>query len=309
MNYKLIPGKDHSVEVADEKGRIFLHLSGPGDGASDFLEIKGDLIFWERRVERPVREMVMEVLFLEPCVHTMIPAVLYDGNPFGHDHEYKGFFTDGKPWVIAGHRTSVPAASCAEGQVHSIALWSGDGGSVSMFPIEKGSIHRLIWPLQEGPKALMSDGWGSAWKEEEDPRLCFRARIVLGGTGRQAAFRRMLSAAWQEEMRKRLPGPPADTERIWNDSVSFAKLLYTEEEDGFRGFAIGLEWDGRNWKKRKENRYEAAWCGQNISLALSLLMHSRFYGDREAERMALNTVSSWLTDDGLKQQRTLQDPL
>ena len=298
MKYELRAREDGGVDVADKDGCVFASLIGlcasGGIKARDRFFTEGDLMIWERETGEPVTEMVMEMHFREPCAHMTIPAVLYDGNPVGSDHEYKGFFHEGEPYVIAGHRTSVPAGSCSEGQRHSTAMWSEGNASVSLFPVQEGSVHRVIWPLMEGPRVLMSDGWGEAYREEMEPQRLFRVFIAFGGVGRESAQRAMLSSAFRQALSVRPAMKPISRKKLWEDSVSYAKRLYTEEEDGFCGYAIGLLWDGEKWVKRRENRYEAAWCGQNISLAVSLLVQSRLFGDDEARRMAEKVLASWL---------------
>lgn len=300
QGFELRTRTDGGMDVSDRNGVVFARLmaatcchAAEKVRSHDRFELQGNLIIWERETDEPVTDMVMEMHFLEPCVHRTIPAVLYDGNPVGKDHEYKGFCHEGEPYVIAGHRTSVQAASCSEGERHSMAMWSESEASVSLIPTPEGSIHRVIWPVQEGPRALMSDGWGPAYREEGKPSRSFRVLIAIGGSGRETALRTMLSRAWNCAMNMRTTQGVMPSRDLWDASVSFAKLLYTEENDGFRGFAIGLLWDGKRWVKRRENRYEAAWCGQNISLAVSLLVHSRLNGDFEAGVVAQNVLHSW----------------
>ena len=57
---------------------------------------------------------------------------------------------------------------------------------------------------------------------------------------------------------------------IWNWSVEYAKKLYTHDGE-IHAFNIGFPWDGNEWVKREEMKYEIGWCGQNASLAVSLL--------------------------------------
>ena len=291
-------------------GSLF-HLV-PQKGCSDSIERRGKVIIWERRTEKPVTSMTMEAIFLEPCIHTMIPAVSYDGNPAGNDHEYKGYEKDGIPYTFASHRTAVPAGSASASAKHSFAMWGEGKCSVSIQPTKEGCIHKIIWPLQEGPEVLMSDGWGEAYKEEAVSASVFRVYICTG-SGEDAAWKTMLYEAWEMNKKEHAkildlakesePGKLFDSSTLWDASISYAKLLYTKENpdpqtgETFFGFAIGLKWDNKRkcWYKRRELRYEAAWCGQNISLAVSLLKHSLGTGDEEAYIMAKNVLHSWIT--------------
>lgn len=61
------------------------------EGMTDTFEEKEEGVFlWHRTTEEPVVSMCMEAETLFIPEHTMVPAVSYDGNPWGKDHEYKG---------------------------------------------------------------------------------------------------------------------------------------------------------------------------------------------------------------------------
>lgn len=82
--------------------------------------------------------------------------------------------------------------------------------------------------------------------------------------------------------------------RIWKLSSDYARLLYTEEEDGLRAFSIGFTWNGKEWVKRPDFKYEIGWCGQNASLALSLLYDYQMNGREESLRYGTAVLDSWV---------------
>lgn len=73
-----------------------------------------------------------------------------------------------------------------------------------------------------------------------------------------------------------------------------AKRLYTEEPDGLKAFSIGFTWNGSAWVKRDALKYEICWCGQNASLAVSMLYHAQMHGDEAAARIGFAVLDSWL---------------
>lgn len=84
------------------------------EGMTDTFEEKEEGVFlWHRTTEEPVVSMCMEAETLFVPEHTMVPAVSYDGNPWGKDHEYKGLEKDGAAYSYAFHRCAVPGATCS----------------------------------------------------------------------------------------------------------------------------------------------------------------------------------------------------
>ncbi|MFR8339822.1 MAG: hypothetical protein ACLVAW_25835, partial [Eisenbergiella massiliensis] len=89
--------------VEEGKKHIFRRQDGPDgarplfcietpENAEDSFHISedGTLITWTRRTKEPVDHMVMEAAACFEPEHTLVPAISYDGNPWGKDHEYKG---------------------------------------------------------------------------------------------------------------------------------------------------------------------------------------------------------------------------
>ena len=263
-------------------------------GAQDFFEReeKG-LIRWERRTEKKTDRMALEAKTLFLPQHTMIPAVSYDGNPWGRDHEYKGLEEEGAAWTFASHRCAVPGATCSWNETAGIALFSQGLCSCSLQKEKETGrcIHRLIWPETEGPRVLYGDSWQAAFQGSMEETDRFHAWLCIGKG--EEVKKQMLHAAWKLSFREERPQRSAA--EIWKLSVSFARLLYTEEDDGFCAFSIGFLWNGREWIKRPENKYEIGWCGQNASLAVSLMKDYERTGDEDSLEMAVRVLDSWVT--------------
>lgn len=261
------------------------------EGMEDNFRIEEDgCICWKRRTKEPVSAMVMEVKACFAPRHTMVPSVSYDGNPWGKDHEYKGYEKDGIPYTFSWHRTAVQGASTSWNDEMGLALYGQDHCSGSLVYQKEGAVHRVIWPETEEPCVLYSDGWGQAFRGEMEPGDTFQAYLCIG-RGKEAA-KQMLSHAWQQNyIRKR---PEREAEEIWKLSAEYAHRLYTQEADGFRAFSIGFTWDGEKWVKRPEMKYEIGWCGQNASLAVSLLYDYQMTGNEESLRKGTEVLDSWV---------------
>lgn len=261
----------------------------------------------------------------------MIPGVNYNGNGFGsagdpynffgNESEYEGYGCEEGPWVYRIDRMAIPACTYAENSNVSSALYAAPDGacSCSFYAKEGKSYHRILWPVQEGPK-VFDHGWLPAYTEEMEPRTEFSCCLYLNpldvpendtaaasaadSVASEAAdstvlktgfhYGPFLSAVWKQF--SALPAEVYPKEKIYDLGISYAKALYTEEADGFRGFNIGFRWEEsiQNLEKRKEHVYEIGWCGQNAMLANSMIRHYLSTGDHEALNMGLNVLDAWI---------------
>lgn len=298
---------------------LIAHLYGTETG-EDVITIKENVVIWKRKTKKAVEQMTMFVEDAFEAEHTMVPSVSYDGNPWGNDHEYKGYEIKKEAYTYACHRTPVPAATCSGRKNMGVSVYTiGDNCSGSMWKRGERVCHAVIWPEIEGPLVLYEDCFMSAVKMNMEKQQEFTVMICLGDSY-ENAWRGMFHDMW-ERNRKRRDCYPAhfvansmqDGMKIWEWSISYAKQLYSEETDGFCGFNIGYLWDGKEWKKREEVKYEIGWCGQNASLAVSLLYDYQMFGIGESEneknflenksnepplnslRMGIHVLDSWST--------------
>ncbi len=231
---------------------------------------------------------------------------------------------DGTSWRMLWHRSSVPGATYSEGRRdgtaagnhaadrntdsgnaavgNSTAEASGEydsvsmflpeweeGGAMSLFSENGKAVHCLLWPEQDS--FLKYFDHPEAHLKKMVPRRMFGAVLIFGREAEvHAGFRAMLSSAWRRNDYGR-PNCRTDAE-LWDLGISYAKKLYTREPDGFCGFSIGFTWDGK-WVKRPDQKYEIGWCGQNASLANSLLAQAEKREDPEAVQMGLSVLDAW----------------
>ena len=282
--------KEGNVTTFYLDGEAVLMIRTP-EGAQDDFREEGGLIVWHRRTDVPVTSMVMEARACFEAKHTLVPAVSYDGNPWGRDHEYKGYEKDGRPYTYAWHRTAVPGASASWNDRMGAAVFGRGSCSACLFLREKKAVCRVIWPETEEPEVLYSDGWGPAFHGSMEPSDSFIAYLCID-KGKEAV-RQMLHHAWRQNYVKK--NPQRKAEEIWRLSVDYARRLDTQEPDGFCAFSIGFTWDGKEWVKRPELKYEIGWCGQNASLAVSLMYDYRKNGNKGSLETAVAVLDSWIS--------------
>jgi len=289
IQWKDLPGVGIGI-YAD--GREIARLTAV-PGARDALSIDGEALLWRRVCDRETDRMEMALETSFPAEHTMVPAVSYDGNAWGSDHEYKGHEWQGTAYTFASHRTAVPAATASWGEGFSVALCALDGADTagSVLPGPSGALHRVIWPEVEAPRVLHAHSWAEAYSGTMAPRREFAALVYLGD-GSAAAWQRMLRDCWRRHAP--LGAPCMRAEEAWRRGIAYGKALYTRERDGLNAFSIGLTWDGKAWVKRPSMKYEIGWCGQNASLAVSFLYHAQMHGDGEAREIGYSVLDSWL---------------
>jgi hypothetical protein len=249
----------------------------------------------------PVR-LTMDFVAAHKPEYMMIPAVSYNGNAWGSGKEPKGFVDRGQPWTFAYHRTAVPAATYSEGKSWSVALFASAFGapcSCCLIPDDDCVTHRLIWPEEETPRVYSGrDSYAEPYKSELrlEPAQSLEAVAYIVTNPISSAgprWGKFLDVAWQQNYHEVGPRFPPDD--IWRLGVKFAKESLWAEEGGFRGFSIGLVWDGTGWRQREHRKYEIGWAGQNGSLANSLLHDYLRTGDRSSRDRGLATMDSWVS--------------
>lgn len=313
---------------ATEKGTDF-YLNGicvgtavSCENADDYFTFVEDgVVCWTRRTRQPVCEMEMRFEADYEPSYQMVPSVQYDGNKCyiedyvdvrnatAAEQEKKTMPTfflgnrnpeTGEPWRMIWHRAAVPGGTWSEGHMNSdtgkmagvgMYLPAGQpGGAFSIYQEENKTIHELVWPEQDSMTEYFEDP--EAQVEKMEPADTFSAILVFADVEKERVeWYRLLESAWKQYYT--LKAPVRNYEDLWDLGIAYAKQLYTEEEDGFKGFSIGFIWEGK-WVKRKEQKYEIGWCGQNASLANSLLAHAEKHGDQEAAEMGISVLDAWI---------------
>ena len=278
-------------------------------------EVQPGLFEWTRTFTytgddyvRPAR-LTMEVEALYRSTYSLIPAVMYDANAWGSGGEPKGFVRDGRPWVFAYHRTSIAGATYSESGSWSVGLFSRPGqtpGGFSCFldPREDRTVHGLVWPEEETPQVYAArDHYQDAYREDlrvsRGQVITLKAWIVAGPVATpKHGWHALVDAAWL--LNARPVAPQWDPEILWDLGIEFAKESLWAEEKSFRGFSIGLRWDGGKWIQRQTRKYEIGWAGQNASLANSLLANYLKTGERSSLEKGIACLDAWVRNARLK---------
>lgn len=223
----------------------------------------------------PAAELAVECQTLYAADFLMVPAVNYNGNPFGDGKEPVGFEHEGQPWSYAFHRTAVPGGTFSRNKDRSFGLFgdrnaSSCGFSCSLFRRGGQAVHRLIAPEEEMPRSYLKKGsLADGYREEvmvshEHPVVL--TAYLVASRGDDHAF---LDFAWRKNFETVTPW--FDEAAIWDLGIEFAQESLWCEDGDFRGFSIGLSYDEKAGGWKRERHYEAGWCGQNISLGCALL--------------------------------------
>ena len=283
--------------------------------SDEIVEIQPGLFEWTRTFTyngkeyvRPAR-LTMEFESYYRSRYSLIPAVMYDGNAWGTGKEPKGFQKDGQPWSFAYHRVSVPGATYSESDSWSVGLFSRPGQipcgfACSLDPGPEKTVHRLIWPEEETPLVYaMRDLYTAPYREDlrvsRGQTITLKAWIVAGPVTRpKHGWHAMLDAAWA--LNAHPPSMRFDPEDLWELGVQFAKDSLWAEEKSFKGFSIGLRYDGRKWVQRDSWKYEIGWAGQNASLADSLFADYLKTQDRTSLDMAVKCLDAWVRNARLR---------
>ena len=243
--------------------------------------------------------------FVEPFKpdFAMIPSVLYNGNVWGKGGEPKHWQRDGQFWTFSYTRTPIPGATFAANRRFSVALWGEpercrDGFSCSLMPSDESTTQRLIWPEEERPLSYSSHdqfrpGWAKSLSLAPGEKYTVCAVLVVD-TAKEDPIHsasHFLDVAWA--MLKKNSTPAHTPEELWAWRVRYAKESLWAEEAGFKGFSIGLLPRGDGWGQREAGKYEIGWCGQNASLANSLLVDYLRTHDTNSLNKGLAALDAW----------------
>ncbi len=270
----------------------------PIEGATDtFEKIEDGSFRWHRHTDTPTDRMRMELVFLGEPTFTMVPSVSYNGNGWGDTPEYVGDFAeDGTPWSWAWHRVTIPACTYSENDEISVALMceANDNCACSLYKVEEGKKHVLIFPEEEKPKTLQRHFWEGPYEGTMEPTTDFIGIIFTHASDRtKFRYKHILDFAWRyygHEMK-----PAWSAKDIYRLSIAYCRYLFEREKDGFAGFSRGAQWHlGTTSYKKTEHIYEVGWAGQSASLANAFIYDYLKTGDKEKLGMAIEAHDSWI---------------
>ena len=274
------------------------------EGAEDtFEKIAEGAWKWHRHTAEPTDRMRMEMILLGGADFTMVPAVSYNGNGWGDTPEYVGDRAeDGTPWSFASHRAAIPSCTYSENAVVSIALMAqpDSNSACSLYKVEEGEKHVLIFPEEEKPKTLHRHFWDGPFQGTMEPCRDFEAIVFAQRSdGTKHRYKGLLDFAWRYYGHALKPQLCAKD--IYRYSKAFALFLLQKEKDGFTAFTNGAQWlPYLNGYQKLEHCYEVGWVGQNASFGAAFLYDYLKNGDRHSLQTGLAVQDSWLKHVGEK---------
>ena len=270
------------------------------EGATDTFEvIENGAWRWRRHTDAPTDNMRMEMVLIGEPDFTMVPAISYNGNGWGTMPEYVGDFAeDGTPWSWASHRATIPACTYSENEYISIALMAepNSNSACSLYKVEEGKKHVLIFPEEEKPKTLQRHFWGEPFQGTMEPTCDFEGIIfTCPSDNTKFRYKHLLDFAW------RYYGhpikAPRTAEELYKLAVSYTHFLFMREKDGFAGFAQGTQWHISSHSYQKKTQlYELGWAGQSASMANAFIYDYITKGNKDHLEMALEAHDSWLKE-------------
>ena len=278
-------------------GRAYAKIV-PVDGATDTFEpIEEGAWRWHRHTEEATDHMRMEMILLGEPTFTMVPAVSYNGNGWGDVPEYVGDRAeDGTPWSWASHRVTIPACTYSENEHISISLMAEPNSNTacSLYRVDEGEKHVLIFPEEEKPKTLHRHFWEGPFEGTMEPSCDFVGIIFTAmSDGGRFRYPALLDFAWRYYGHPLKA--PMKAKDLYQYSIAYCYYLFEREKDGFAGFVRGADWHAGTTSYRKtDHAYEIGWGGHSASLSNAFIYDYLKTKDKEKLGMALEALDTWV---------------
>lgn len=286
--------RGHAIAI---NGEVYATIPCANGDVDSFEKIGEGAWKWHRRTDSPTDNMRMEVILLGGATFTMIPAVSYNGNGWGDTPEYVGDRAeDGTPWSFASHRVTIPACTYSENEHLSISLMAepNSNSACSLYRVDEGEKHVLIFPEEEKPKTLNRHFWGKAFEGKMEPTTDFYGILLaIPSDGSKHRYKGLLEFAWRYY--GHAVKPPRRAEELYGLSLEYGKYLLQREADGFVGFTNGAQWHPRlNSYKPLEHSYEIGWVGQNASFAAAFIYDYVKNDNKASLDIGVSVLDAWL---------------
>lgn len=235
----------------------------------------------------------------------LIPCVNVNGNEFGAGSEPKGLTKDGKPWIFAYDRVSIPSCTLTESKDVAVSLFVSGESEVSLTSScslarddDTGYFYQDIYhPVIEAPLTY-------AYRDKYTPEYRTYLTLAPGESFESGFYLSVSHPRWEHfgicdtldcalDLFSETTAPKIGTEdAVWANSITFAKSLLSDYK-GKKGFIIGFLPDGKGgFAYRKDNCFELAWCGQNILFARMFVEDYIRTGNRDSLDTALSVVDT-----------------
>lgn len=278
-------------------GKVYARILGVAGATDRFEKIEDGAWKWYRHTDEQTDHMRMELVLLGEPSFTMVPSVSYNGNGWGSFPEYVGDRAeDGTPWSFASHRVTIPSCTYSENAEISLALMAepNSNSACSLYRVDEGEKHVLIFPEEEKPKTLQRHFWGEPFQGTMEPRCDFEGILLaIPSDGTRHRYKGLLDFAWRYY--GHTLKAPRTAQEIYRLSIAYTRSLFMRERDGFAGFVQGSQFHSSiNAYVKKLHRYELGWVGQNASMANAFIYDYITNGDRDNLAIALEAHDKWL---------------
>lgn len=302
-------GKEISIPFAKEKNGLLIYKDAENEIAVS-LKQTSDTLFYLHRTWKNTSDKTRSVRIAQRVMpifevsRYLIPCVNVNGNEFGAGLEPKGLDHDGKRWVFAYDRVSIPACTLTESADFACALFASAEDTVSIesscsiYKDEQGRfVQELSHPIAELPITYSSrdkyaEGYETFLTLAHDESVSVGAYLsVSKPRWENYGICDVLDAALELYGDNSNIACPTNRE-LWDRSITFAKSLITDYK-GNKGFIIGFLPDGNGgFSYRKDNCFELAWCGQNILFSRMLIEDYIRFGHKESLDEALEILDT-----------------
>ena len=298
-NVSFVSSNGNKILYQNELDHVEVTVENLGDGLLHVRRI------WKNRLTSPRK--IQTVFGISPCFAVkkyLIPCVSINGNEFGGGLEPKGLERDGKPWIFAYDRVSVPSCTLTENAEISVSLFASQESNASLISsccIRKnddgGFVQEIYHPVIESPVRYSGR---DAYSERHEDFI-----ELKGGESFETGMYILISKPrWENYgicqtldvalrlFNGKMPVIP-DPMDIWNRSIAFARSLLTYYKDK-RGFIIGfLPNSEGGFSYRDDDQYfELAWCGQNVLLSRMFIKDYILNGDSQKLQDAFEVLDT-----------------
>ena len=302
-------GEETIIPFAEEKDGCAVYRDADNEVTLCVKQTSQTLFYLQRtwkntaKSARSIR-IAQRVLPLFETSRYLIPCVSVNGNEFGAGFEPKGLERDGKRWVFAYDRVSIPACTLTENADYACALFASAEDTVSLesscsiYKDEEGRfVQELSHPIAELPITYSSrdkyaEGYETFLTLEPGETLSVGAYLsVSKPRWENYGICDVLDTALSLYGNNNEIVSPTNKE-LWDRSIIFAKSLISDYK-GNKGFIIGFLPDGNGgFSYRVDNCFELAWCGQNILFSRMLIEDYIRFGHKDSLDEALEILDT-----------------
>lgn len=252
--------------------------------------------------------LVFEVFRLKPIDFYLIPAVSYNGNPWGGGSEPKGLvdsdFHASPAWVFGGDRSSIPACTITASAGCVLALFVSPGmaaqSACALIPAadREGAVgQQVYWPIQELPRSYVKcNGYNPGIENEVElvgGASCSREVFIAVDQAPDIpqGVANVLARVWRQLMHS-VPACHSPQE-LWRLGIRYARESLWQDSAEFVGFVLGRILHNGQWVIPEWILSEIGWCGQNSTIAVMFLQDYLWHRNEDSWRKGEAALEWW----------------